>query len=175
MFRVCELVGEAVMAAGAELKPALRAAGVSSGISLLVGGRIGDGPTRLFLVYDAGNFIECGQDTPFLQIGATAYGKPILDRAMNYDSPLDEAVKVGLLSFDSTIRSDLSVGLPFDVVVIPTDRARRVIRRRIAIDDPYFRDLSARWSMMLNESRATIPDPPFMARDGAYSELSDRG
>jgi putative proteasome-type protease len=175
MFRACQLVGEAVMAAGAELKPALRAAGVSAGISLLVGGRIGDGPTKLFLIYDAGNFIECGQDTPFLQIGATAYGKPILDRAMNYDSPLDEAVKVGLLSFDSTIRSDLSVGLPFDVVVIPTDRGRPVIRRRIEIDDPYFRDLSARWSLMLNESRATIPDPPFMARGGAFSAIAGRG
>jgi putative proteasome-type protease len=171
MFRAAQLIGEAVMAAGAELKPALRAAGVSAGISLLVGGRIGDGPTRLFLVYDAGNFIECGRDTPFLQIGATAYGKPILDRAMDYDSPLDEAVKVGLLSFDSTIRSDLSVGLPFDVMVIPNDPERKVIRRRIEIDDPYFQDLSKRWSMMLNESRATIPDPPFMARGGAYSQV----
>ena len=171
MFRATQLIGEAVMAAGAELKPALRAAGVASGISLLVGGRIGDGPTKLYLIYDAGNFIECCPDTPFLQIGATAYGKPILDRAMNYDSPLDEAVKVGLLSFDSTIRSDLSVGLPFDVVVIPTDRTRDVIRRRIEADDPYFQDLSNRWSMMLNESRATIPDPPFMTRGGAYSEV----
>ena len=171
MFRAAQLVGEAVMAAGVELKPALRAVGVSAGISLLVGGRIGSGPTKLYLVYDAGNFIECCPDTPFLQIGATAYGKPILDRAMNYDSPLDEAVKVGLLSFDSTIRSDLSVGLPFDVVVIPADPDRPVIRRRIEVDDPYFRDLSARWSLMLNESRATIPDPPFMVRGGAYSTM----
>ncbi|MDB5717755.1 MAG: proteasome-type protease [Sphingomonas bacterium] len=162
MFRAAQLVGEAVMAAGAELKPALRAAGVSAGISLLVGGRIGDGETRLFLIYDAGNFIECCSDTPFLQIGATAYGKPILDRAMNYETRLDEAVKVGLLSFDSTIRSDLSVGLPFDILVIPNDRTRSVIRRRVEVDDPYFRDLSTRWSQMLNESRATIPDPPFM-------------
>ena len=90
---------------------------------------------------------------------------------MNFDSPLDEAVKVGLLSFDSTIRSDLSVGLPFDVVVIPTDPGRAVIRRRIEDDDAYFRDLSARWSLMLNESRATIPDPPFMVRGGAYSAV----
>lgn len=171
MFRATQLIGEAVMAAGIELKPALRAAGVAAGISLLVGGRIGDGPTKLYLIYDAGNFIECCPDTPFLQIGATAYGKPILDRAMNYDSPLDEAVKVGLLSFDSTIRSDLSVGLPFDVVVIPADPTRAVIRRRIEADDPYFQDLSNRWSMLLNESRATIPDPPFMTRGGAYSEL----
>lgn len=163
MFRAAQLVGEAVMTAGLELKPALRAAGVSAGISLLVGGRIGDGPTKLFLVYDAGNFIECCPDAPFLQIGAIAYGKPILDRVMNYDTSLDEAVKVGLLSFDSTIRSDLAVGLPLDLVVIPADRNRAVIRRRIEVDDPYFQDLSTRWSMLLNESRAAIPDPPFMA------------
>lgn len=175
MFRAAQLVGEAVRAAGAELKPALDAAGVASGVSLLVGGRIGDGPLKLFLVYDPGNFIECGRDTPFLQIGATAYGKPILDRAMTYDSPLDEAVKVGLLSFDSTIRSDLSVGLPFDIAVMPSDPARPVIRRRIEEGDPYFVDLSHRWSMLLNESRAAIPDPPFMARDGIYSVVRKPG
>lgn len=163
MFRAAQLIGEAVMMAGNELKPALRAAGVSAGISLLVGGRIGDGPIKLFLVYDAGNFIECQPDSPFLQIGATQYGKPILDRAMTYESSLDEAVKVGLLSFDSTIRSDLSVGLPFDLLAIPADPALPVIRRRIEIDDAYFQDLSARWSHLLNESRAAIPDPPFMA------------
>jgi putative proteasome-type protease len=162
MFRAAQLIGEAMIAAGAELKPALRAAGVSAGISLLVGGRIGGGPLKLYLVYDAGNFIECCPDTPFLQIGATAYGKPILDRMLNHASPLDEAIKVGLLSFDSTIRSDLSVGLPFDLVVIPADPARAVVRRRIERDDPYFNDLSARWSTLLNESRAAIPDPPFL-------------
>ena len=163
MFRAVQLVGEAVMQARADLGPALEAAGVNGGISLLVGGRVGDGPIRLYLVYDAGNFIECRPDSPFLQIGATQYGKPILDRAMNYDTALDEGVKVGLLSFDSTIRSDLSVGLPLDLLVVPSDPAHPVIKRRIEVDDPYFRDLSARWSMLLNEARATIPDPPFMA------------
>lgn len=162
MFRAAQLVGEAVMKVGGELRPALQAAGISAGISLLLGGRIGGGPLKLYLIYDAGNFIECHEDSPFLQIGAVAYGKPILDRAMDYDSALDEAVKVGLLSFDSTIRSDLSVGLPFDLIVMPADPAKAVVRRRIEADDPYFRDLSARWSMLLNESRATIPDPPFM-------------
>lgn len=163
MFRAVQLVGEAVMQARADLGPALEAAGVNGGISLLVGGRVGDGPIKLYLVYDAGNFIECQPDSPFLQIGATQYGKPILDRAMNFDSTLDEGVKVGLLSFDATIRSDLSVGLPLDLLVIPVDLTRPVIKRRIEVDDPYFRDLSARWSMLLNEARATIPDPPFMA------------
>ena len=166
MFQVAQLVGEAVMAAGEQVRPALRAAGVSSGISLLVAGRISGGPLKLFLIYDAGNFIECQHDSPFFQIGATQYGKPILDRAMNYDSSLDEAVKVGLLSFDSTIRSDLSVGLPFDVLVMRADPKTPVIRRRIEEDDPYFRNLSSRWSMLLNESRAAIPDPPFMSGGG---------
>ncbi len=169
MFRAAQLVGEAVRVAGDELKSALAAAGVPSGISLLLGGRIGDGPIKLYLIYDAGNFIECGPDTPFLQIGATAYGKPILDRAMTYESALDEAVKVGLLSFDSTIRSDLSVGLPFDMVVMPADPELPVVRRRIEVDDAYFADLSKRWSMLLNESRATIPDPPFLAEAGIVS------
>ncbi len=171
MFQAAQLVGEAVMAAGAQLKPALYAAGVSSGISLLLGGRIGGGPLKLFLIYDAGNFIECQRDSPFFQIGACQYGKPILDRAMNYDSTLDEAVKVGLLSFDSTIRSDLSVGLPFDLMVMRADPKTPVIRRRIEEDDPYFRNLSARWSMLLNESRAAIPDPPFLNGDTSVVEL----
>ncbi len=174
MFRAAQLIAEAVRQAGRELKPGLHAAGVPAGISLIVGGRIGPrgkGALKLYLIYDAGNFIECCEDTPFLQIGATQYGKPILDRAMDYDSPLDEAVKVGLLSFDSTIRSDLSVGLPFDMVVIPADPNRPVIRRRIEREDAYFADLSNRWSLMLKESRATIPDPPFMVDNGAYSTL----
>jgi putative proteasome-type protease len=170
MFRAAQMVGEAVMMVGRELKPALHSAGVSSGIALLLGGRIGNGPLKLYLIYDAGNFIECQEDSPFLQIGACQYGKPILDRAMNFDSSLDEAVKVALLSFDSTIRSDLSVGLPFDLIVMPADLAAPVIRRRIERDDAYFQDLSKRWSMLLNESRATIPDPPFMIKTGAYSE-----
>lgn len=170
MFRAAQLVGEAVMTVGKELRPALYAANVDAGIALLIGGRIGDGPLKLFLVYDAGNFIECQTDTPFLQIGATQYGKPILDRAMDFDSALDEAVKVGLLSFDSTIRSNLSVGLPIDVLAIPADRAAPVIRRRIEQDDTYFQNLSQRWSLLLNESRAIIPDPPFMAPIRPVSE-----
>lgn len=174
MFQAAQLVGEAVMSAAAQVKPALYAAGISSGISLLLAGRIGGGPLKLFLIYDAGNFIECQHDSPFFQIGATQYGKPILDRAMNYDSTLDEAVKVGLLSFDSTIRSDLSVGLPFDLLVVRADPKAPMVRRRIEEDDPYFRNLSSRWSMLLNESRAAIPDPPFMA-DNPVTELKSTG
>ena len=120
------------------------------------------GALKLYLIYAAGNFIECNTDSPFLQIGETKYGKPILDRALAFDTPLDEAVKVGLISFDSTMRSNLAVGRPLDLIVMPADPAQPVIRRRIERDDPYFNDLSARWGMLLSEARAAIPDPPFM-------------
>ena len=163
MFRAAQLVGDAVRMVREDMKPALDKEKVSAGISVIVGGRIGAGPLKLYHIYSAGNFIECQADQPFLQIGETKYGKPILDRALKYDTPLDEAVKVGFISFDSTIRSNLAVGRPLDLAVIPADPALPAIRRRIEADDAYFNDLSARWSLMLNEARATIPDPPFMS------------
>ncbi len=163
MFRVAQLVGEAVAQTRDAMKPGLESAKVPATISVLLGGRVGDEPLKLFHIYSAGNFVECQPDQPFLQIGETKYGKPILDRALHYHTPLEEAVKVGLISFDSTIRSNLAVGRPLDLIAIPADRARAVVRRRIEAADAYFDDLSARWSMLLNEARDTIPDPPFMA------------
>lgn len=162
MFRVAQLVGEEVQKARQTIGRALEAQEISSGISMLVGGRIGDGPLKLYRLYSEGNFIECQKEQPFLQIGETKYGRPILDRALHYDTPLEETVKVGLISFDSTLRSNLAVGRPLDLIAIPSDRAQPIIRRRIGTDDAYFNDLSTRWSLMLNEARATIPDPPFM-------------
>jgi putative proteasome-type protease len=162
MFRVAQLVGEAMQNARATIGRALEAASVDAGVSMLLGGRIGEGPLTLYRLYAEGNFIECREEQPFLQIGETKYGKPILDRALQYDTPIEEVVKVGLISFDSTLRSNLAVGRPLDLVVVPADRAAPVIQRRLGTDDAYFNDLSARWSLMLNEARATIPDPPFM-------------
>ena len=162
MFRVAQLVGEAVHDQRAVIAKALEASQLAPSASMLVGGRIGDGSLKLFRLYAEGNFIECQKEQPFLQIGETKYGKPILDRALQYDTELSEAVKVGLISFDSTLRSNLAVGRPLDLVVIPADPKAPIIQRRIGVDDAYFNDLSARWSLMLNEARATIPDPPFM-------------
>ena len=163
MFRAAQWVGEAIARARNELAHGLEAEGVAAGISLLLGGRIGEGPLKLYLLYEAGNFIECQPDQPFLAIGDIKYGKPILDRSLVPGTPLDEAVKIGLISFDSTMRSNLSVGKPLDLVAVPADRAAPVVRRRIEADDGYFNDLSVRWSLLLNEVRATIPPPPFMA------------
>jgi putative proteasome-type protease len=162
MFRVAQLVGQSVHDECLSIAKAMEESQMSPSCSMLVGGRVGDGPLKLYRLYSEGNFIECMKEQPFLQIGEMKYGKPILDRALQYDTPLEEAVKVGLISFDSTLRSNLAVGRPLDLVVIPSDPKAPVVKRRIGTDDAYFNDLSTRWSMMLNEARATIPDPPFM-------------
>ncbi len=163
MFRVAQLVGEALSVSWRQISELLDGTGINSDVSLLLGGRIGDGPLMLYLIYSQGNFIECQPDSPYAQIGELKYGKPMLDRALHWDSPLDEAVKVGLISFDSTMRSNLSVGPPLDLIVIPEDRTQPVVRRRIVEGDAYFATLSAEWGRLLNDARQQIPDPPFMA------------
>ncbi|WP_419826685.1 peptidase [Sphingomonas sp.] len=165
MFRAAHLVGEAMAIASDRVAAGLAAQGIATGVSLLLGGRVGHERLRLYLFYEAGNFIECQRDKPFLQIGDIKYGKPILDRSLRHDMPVNEAVKIGLISFDSTMRSNLSVGRPLDLMVIPADAEAPVVSRRIEVRDIYFDDLSMRWSMLLDEVRATIPQPPFLAPD----------
>ena len=162
MFRAAQLVGEAVQIANESVGSALRAIHIDSWVSLLLGGRVGKGPLKLFLIYNAGNFIECTPEVPFLQIGETKYGKPILDRGLSYSRPLHEAVKFGLLSFDSTMRSNLGVAAPLDLVVMPSDAHAPLLRRRIEQDDPYFDELSERWSKYLHQATEDIPNPPWM-------------
>jgi putative proteasome-type protease len=162
MFRVAQLVGEALSAAWREATERLKGTGINASVSLLLGGRVGNGPLTLYLCYSQGNFIECQPDAPYAQVGELKYGKPILDRVLNWETALDEAVKVGLISFDSTMRSNLSVGPPLDLVVIPEDRSRNIVRMRIGVDDPYLRLLSGEWGRLMNEARQQIPDPPFL-------------
>ena len=162
MFRVAQLVGEALSSARRAIGATLQGTAINASASILLGGRIGDGALALYQIYPEGNFIECQPDAPFLQIGELKYGKPILDRALTWTSPLDEALKAALISFDSTIRSNLSVGLPLDLIVIPADPKARAVRRRIEADDDYFRQLSADWGRMLNDARMAIADPPFL-------------
>jgi putative proteasome-type protease len=114
---------------------------------------------RLFQVYAAGNFIEATTDTPFLQIGEHKYGKPILDRAATHDTPLYDGVKLALVSMDSTLRSNLTVGLPIDLLVYRRDGLTSELRRRITEDDEYFRMIRERWSGALREAYRAIPAP----------------
>ena len=162
MFRAAQLVGEALSTAKRAIGATLQGTTINASASILLGGRVGDEPLTLYQIYAEGNFIECQPDAPFLQIGELKYGKPILDRALTWGSALDEAVKVALISFDGTIRSNLSVGLPLDLIVVPTDPTTPTIRRRIDADDAYFAELSATWGRLLNEARTQIPDPPFL-------------
>jgi putative proteasome-type protease len=161
LFRAAQLVGYALNAVRKEIAPSLEADSLKVSASMLLGGQIRGGKLGLYLVYAQGNFIECGLDTPYLQIGELKYGKPILDRALRPDTPMAEAVKLGLISFDSTIRSNIAVGPPFDMVVIERDSLHGD-QRRIETDDPYFKDLGRRWSEALADAHRAMPAPPWL-------------
>ncbi len=161
MFRAAQLVGHAMQQVRKEIAPSLEADSLKVSASMLLGGQIKGGKMSLYLIYAQGNFIECSSDTPYLQIGELKYGKPILDRALRPDTPMGEAVKLGLISFDSTIRSNIAVGPPFDMIVIARDSLHGE-QRRIEADDPYFKDLGRRWSEALANAHRAMPPPPWL-------------
>ena len=163
MFRAAELVGKVLRSTQLQIKAGYEAEGVSFGATMLLGGRIGDGPLKLFLIYDVGNSISCGRETPYLQIGELKYGKPILDRALSSETPFNEAVKLGLISFDSTMRSNLAVGLPIDIVMLRNIPNSKPAFYRVERTDPYFQTLSREWGIKLREAQASIPRPPFVS------------
>jgi len=160
IHRAAYLLGQAIRSVRDEFE-GLKQQDVNFDATLLVGGSVGGEPTRLFLVYSAGNLIECGPETPYLQIGETKYGKPILDRALTFDTELDEAVKIGLISFSSTMRSNLAVGLPIDLITVKAGESRARLIYRIDEHDGYYRDLSDRWSAALRAAQTSIPRPPY--------------
>lgn len=145
MYRAARLVGAAIRDIRAVDGPSLEA---SSGFaaSFILGGQIGNEPPRLFQIYAEGNFIESTLDTPYLQIGEHKYGKPILDRVTHADMSLGEAAKLILLSFDSTMRSNLSVGMPIDMLIYERNALEATQFHRLDKDNEYFRRLSKAWS-----------------------------
>ena len=161
MFRAATLVGQALHAARAAVDEAVGGDKVSTSATLLFGGCIAGRKPRLFLIYASGNFIECQPDTPYLQIGEHKYGKPILDRVVNYQTTLEEAVKVALISFTSTMRSNLAVGLPIDIVQLRSGDVEPELVHRITDDDDYYRELTERWSAAMRTATMAIPLPPY--------------
>jgi putative proteasome-type protease len=161
MFQAAQRIGRAIRHVNATEGEALRAEEINFEVSFLFGGQIAGGKMRLFMIYPAGNFIECTIDTPYLQIGEHKYGKPVLDRAITYDVELYEALKTGLISMDSTMRSNLGVGLPIDVLVVRTDVCDADLHHRIEAGEPYFHDLRSRWSAALRAAHKNIPLPPY--------------
>ena len=159
MFRAAALVGEAVRHVHKVHGEAMRKQDVRFDVSVLVGGQLAGRTLRLFNIYAAGNFIEATSDTPFLQIGEHKYGKPILDRAVRPDMPLADGVKLALISMDSTLRSNLSVGLPLDLLVFRRDDLTLPAVRRIGEHDPYFQMIRERWSSALRDAHRAMPSP----------------
>jgi len=133
--------------------------------NFLVGGQIAGERPRLFLVYPEGNFIETTDDTPFFQIGESKYGKPIIDRVVKTETSVAEALKCALVSFDSTMRSNLSVGLPLDIALVGTDALAVTFRHRVDIDDAYFGSLRQGWSQGLKKVFNELPSPDWLRLD----------
>jgi putative proteasome-type protease len=133
--------------------------------NFLVGGQIAGERPRLFLVYPEGNFIEATDDTPLFQIGESKYGKPIIDRVVKTETSVAEALKCALVSFDSTMRSNLSVGLPLDIALVGTDALAVTFRHRVDTDDAYFGSLRQGWSQGLKKVFNELPSPDWFRYD----------
>ena len=158
MYRAARVVGDAIRSVKQIDGTALEASKAGFQASFILGGQIGTEIPRLFQIYAEGNFIEATDDTPFLQIGEHKYGKPILDRVADPKMRLGEAAKLVLLSYDSTLRSNLSVGMPIDILVYERDSLDVKREKRIAQDDGYFKNLSSAWSEALRQAFAKIDE-----------------
>ena len=159
MFDVACLVSDAMRAIEQRDKEYLEKSDLSFNASFILGGQIRGEPMRLFRIYAEGNFIEAGADTPFFQTGETKYGKPIMDRVIDPSTSLSDAAKCVLVSFDSTMRSNLSVGMPIDLVCYERDALAVRKRHRFDKGDPYFGALSVKWSEGVRAAFRDLPDP----------------
>ena len=163
MFQVATLVGNTLREVIATHAMTGQRADATFNATLLLGGQVKGGKQRLFLIYPEGNFIEASADTPFFQIGETKYGRPILLRAYDPDMSFEEAVKLLLVSFDSTIKANLSVSPPLDIHVYEKDSLQQGRTLRIEADDPYFQEISSGWGVALREAFSTLPAFRFTA------------
>jgi putative proteasome-type protease len=176
MFEVAQLVGEAVREVAKRESEALKAAGVEFNVSLLLGGQIAGESSRLFHIYSAGNFIEATDENCYFQIGEAKYGKPIIDRVVNPDTSLDEAAKCALISMDSTLKSNLSVGLPLDLLVYHADALAVTHVAHIDEKNSYFQMIRNTWGARLKQVFSEIDDPTWsdhMPSVSSYKPVRD--
>jgi putative proteasome-type protease len=158
MFDVATLVSDAVRDTERRDGESLARSNSPFNASFIIGGQIKGEPVRLFRTFAEGNFIEAGSDTPFFQTGEAKYGKPILDRVIGPATSLSDAIKCVLVSFDSTMRSNLSVGMPIDLAYYERDRLKLAARYRFAPGDPHFTELSKQWSEGVRAVFRQLPD-----------------
>ncbi|AWD22051.1 proteasome-type protease [Fuscovulum blasticum] len=161
MYQIARHVGQLLVDIIAERAGGGMRADSAFNATIILGGQVKGSEPRLFLIYPEGNFIEASDDTPFLQIGETKYGRPILVRAFDPGMSFEAAVKLLLVSFDSTIKANLSVGLPLDLHIYERDSLRRGMERRIRAEDPYFQTISKGWGDALKGAFDSLPDITF--------------
>ncbi|MBO9500387.1 proteasome-type protease [Brevundimonas sp. A19_0] len=159
MFQAARLVGEALRETIQNNVQSGQSAEAMFGATLILGGQIKGTPPRLFLIYPQGNFIEATDDNPYFQIGETKYGRPILVRGYDPDMSFEQAVKLLVVSFDSTLKANLSVGLPIDYQTYTTDTWQPTHERRMERDDPYMRTIAEEWGVALRAAFLSLPDP----------------
>jgi len=159
MFDVARLVGDALREVKTRDGPYLLQNNIDSHANFIVGGQVRGEPPRLFEVYSEGNFIEATPDTCYFQIGESKYGKPVIDRVVTRATGLQEATKCTIVSFDSTMRSNISVGLPIDLAVYETDSLKLKLQKRIEESDSYFRMVHTQWGEGLRRVFAELPNP----------------
>jgi putative proteasome-type protease len=159
LFDVARLLGDSLRDVKTRDGPYLVQNNIDAHANFLIGGQIRGEPPRLFNVYGEGNFIEATPDTCYFQIGETKYGKPIIDRVLKRSTSLLDATKCTVVSFDSTMRSNISVGLPIDLLVYEVDSLRIKLQRRIEESDPYFQMVHVQWGEGLRRVFAQLPDP----------------
>ena len=159
MFDVARVISDATREVEERDGAWLKGANLSFNASFIFGGQIKGEPVRLFRTYAETNFIEAERDTPFLQTGETKYGKPILDRVISATTSLEDAAKCVLVSFDSTMRSNLSVAMPIDLLCYEKDSFRAAHRRRLEVGDEYFTKLSSSWSEGVRRVFTELPNP----------------
>jgi putative proteasome-type protease len=163
MFSAAKLVGEAIRKVYERDAPSLKEFGIDFNVSLLLGGQIKGEDPRLFNLYPAGNFIEATDETPYFQLGESKYGKPILDRVIGGELSLEEVAKCTLISMDSTIKSNLSVGLPLDLMCYDRDSFAVTKHKLIDSRDEYFASIRGRWADQLKKVFNELPEPGYWA------------
>ncbi|MEY2891282.1 MAG: hypothetical protein RJA98_1190 [Pseudomonadota bacterium] len=168
MFDAVRVLGAAVRRVYDQDGPALKAAGIDFNASMIFGGQIGNEAMRMFLVYSAGNFIEATRETCYFQVGESKYGKPVLDRMISPATPLDEAAKCALVSMDSTLKSNLSVGLPLDLLVYEQGKLQTDQIACIDENNPYFHMIRSTWGDKLREVFESIDDPQWDGSAAAH-------
>ncbi|MEO0916353.1 MAG: proteasome-type protease [Pseudomonadota bacterium] len=157
MFQAARLVADTLRDVIAHHADTGQRADASFNATMILGGHIGTEPPRLFLIYPEGNFIEAGADTPFFQIGETKYGRPILVRAYEPNLSFEEAAKLLMVSFDSTVKANLSVGAPFDLSFYEADSLKAGYRTRIEADQEYYQTISSAWGEALKGALDSLP------------------